>query len=206
MKEEVSYPAPVVRYSGSALHVSCDEAYPHTVSLVDIDKHQGTVTVKQLRIDELRHFHVLPHEGAYHSAEEAIAGVAQFAKDHATGYFRLRVDYAVALPSNFNQMVYDELLAYGDEIRYNPKIIWEGQAEERTDAMGKPTFEVAELQEMQNPMDFIEKTEDQYEHLDLDMVRKAFEEVEAEIVRMNEEEQATKKAKAERKDKNTSIA
>ena len=38
------------------------------------------------------------------------------------------------------------------------------------------------------------------------MVRKAFEEVEAEIVRMNEEEQATKKAKAERKDKNTSIA
>ena len=164
------------------------------------------MTVKQLRIDELRHFHVLPHEGAYHSAEEAIAGVAQFAKDHATGYFRLRVDYAVALPSNFNQMVYDELLAYGDEIRYNPKIIWEGQAEERTDAMGKPTFEVAELQEIQNPMDFIEKTKNQYEHLDLDMVRKAFEEVEAEIVRMNEEEQATKKAKAERKDKNTSIA
>ena len=36
---------------------------------------------------------------------------------------------------------------------------------ERTDAMGKPTFEVAELQEMQNPMDFIEKTKNQYEHL-----------------------------------------
>lgn len=103
-------------------------------------------------------------------------------------------------------MVYDELLAYGDEIRYNPKIIWEGQAEGRADAMDKPTFEVAELQEMQNPMDFIEKTKDQYEHLDLDMVREAFEEVEAEIVRMNEEEQATKKAKAERKNKNTSIA
>lgn len=28
MKETVSYPSPVVRYSGSALHVSCDEAIP----------------------------------------------------------------------------------------------------------------------------------------------------------------------------------
>lgn len=60
MTQTVSYPSPVIRYSGSALHVSCDEAYPHTVSLVEIDKHGGEVKIQQLRIDELRHFYVLP--------------------------------------------------------------------------------------------------------------------------------------------------
>ena len=40
-----TYPAGVVRYSGSPLHVSCDEKFPHSVSLVDIDRHGGTVTV-----------------------------------------------------------------------------------------------------------------------------------------------------------------
>ena len=54
--ESVTYPSGVVRYSGSALHVSCDEAYPHTVSVVEIDRRGGDVTIRQKRIDELRHF------------------------------------------------------------------------------------------------------------------------------------------------------
>ena len=53
------YPSPVMRYSGSALHVSCDEQYPHSVSLVEIDRHGGEVTVTRLRIDELRHLCLL---------------------------------------------------------------------------------------------------------------------------------------------------
>ena len=73
MKDETSYHAPVIRYSGSALHVSCDETYPHTVSLVDINKHQGEVHIRQLRIDELRHFYVLPSDGSsFTSAEKAL--------------------------------------------------------------------------------------------------------------------------------------
>lgn len=63
-KAEVTYPSPVVRYSGSVLHVSCDEAYPHSVSLVDIDRHGGTVSIQQLRVDELFHFYDLPLNGS----------------------------------------------------------------------------------------------------------------------------------------------
>ena len=122
---EVSYPAPVVRYSGSALHVSCDETYPHTVSLVDIDRHKGQVNLRQLRIDELRHFFVLPADDAsFTSAEDAIKAIRAFAERQKKGYFRLRIDYKTALPSNFSQMVYEAIATYNDEIRYNPKIIW----------------------------------------------------------------------------------
>ena len=43
--------------------MSCDEVYPHTVSMVEIDSHKGKVSIQQLRIDELRHFYVLPFDG-----------------------------------------------------------------------------------------------------------------------------------------------
>ncbi|MBR4390733.1 MAG: exonuclease SbcCD subunit D [Bacteroidales bacterium] len=187
MLEEVCYPAPVIRYSGSALHVSCDEAFPHTVSVVEMDRHGGQVKIRQLRIEELRHFYVLPQTGdPFGTADEAMEAVRQFIKEHPSGYIRLRMDYQTALPSNFNQMIYDLLASTQDEIRYNPNIVWEGKpTEAETDE--KPTFEVAELQQMNDPMTFVEKTKEQYPDLDLDEVRKAFEEVKAEAARMEEE-------------------
>lgn len=195
-----SYPAPVVRYSGSALHVSCDEAYPHTVSLVEIDKHEGEVQIRQLRIDELRHFYTLPLDGSsYTSAKEALKGIREFCKEKKSGYIRLRVDIATNLPANFSQMVYDELANTHDEVRYNPKIDWTGKDESRADKQEKPTFEVAELQQMTNPLDFIEKTLSQYADLEMDKVRQAFVEVEAEIVRMEEEAKSKASAKAAKK-------
>ena len=59
----------------------------------------------------------------------------------------------------------------------------------------KPTFEVAELQQMKDPVDFIEKTMDQYPGLDLDEVRSAFEEVKAEIKRKQEEDASRLKSR-----------
>jgi exonuclease SbcD len=47
-------------------------------------------------------------------------------------------------------------------------------------------FEVAELQQMTDPMMFIERTQDQYPGLDLEDVRQAFEEVKAEMQLLNE--------------------
>lgn len=188
LKKEVTYPAPVLRYSGSALHVSCDEAYPHSVSLVEMDQHGGEVHIKQLRIDELRHFYVLPEAGtSYKSSEEALAAINAFCKEKKSGYIRLRVDIATQLPSNFSQMIYEVLASTGDEVRYNPKIIWTGRDESVKDEKEKHSFEVAELQQMTSPLDFIEKTIDQYPELDIEEVRKAFEEVELEIIRMGEE-------------------
>ena len=129
-KAEVTYPSPVVRYSGSVLHVSCDEAYPHSVSLVDIDRHGGTVSIQQLRVDELFHFYDLPLNGSsFTSPEEALDAVRQFVEEKERGYLRLRIDYGTYLPSNFNQLVYDELAPYDERWRYNPKILWTGVPE-----------------------------------------------------------------------------
>lgn len=196
----VSYPAPVIRYSGSALHVSCDEAYPHTGSLVEIDSHGGTVNIVQLRINELRHFYVLPNDGSsFENAEEAVDAVKTFCKEKKSGYIRLRVDYKTDLPSNFNQMVYDILATTGDEVRYNPKVIWTGNDNATAEQTERPTFEVAELQQMTNPLDFVEKIIDQFPTLNMDEVRNAFVEVEEEIKRMAEEEKQKETVKSMKK-------
>ena len=85
-------------------------------------------------------------------------------------------------------MVYDILAPYNDEVRYNAKIIWNGSTVKSEGDETKTTFEVAELQQMKDPVDFIEKTIDQYPGLNLDEVRSAFEEVKAEIMRKLEED------------------
>ena len=171
METEVTYPAPVIRYAGSVLHVSCDETYPHTISAVDIDRHGGNVRIRQFRIDELRHFHVLPScHASFTHAEDA--------------------------PSDFTQTVYSIIEPYQGEVRYNPKILWTGTQENDTDETVKPKFEVAEIQQMTDPLVFIEKTRQQYPELDMNEVREAFIEIEAEMKRMAEEENASRKRTA----------
>ena len=189
MNEDVTYPSGVVRYSGSALHVSCDEKYPHTMSVVEMDARGGDVRVRQIRIDELRHFYELPLDGSsFASSDEALAAVKDFAEKYGKGYIRLRFDYEAAVPSNFNNSVYDLIREYNDEIRFNPKHIWTGAPSDLEATVEKPVFEVAELQQMTDPMTFIEKTAEQYPGLDMDEVRAAFEEVKQEIERMKTEQ------------------
>lgn len=190
MAGESVYPSPVARYAGSALHVSCDESYPHTVSLVEIESHRGDVTIRQLRIDELRHFFVLPIDGSsFTSAHEALEIMTRFVGEGQRGYLRFRFNHAVNLPPDFNQMVYDALQPFHDEWRYNPKIVWTGQEETRQNGQGQLVFQVSELQQMTDPMQFVERTYNQYPNLDLDDVRQAFEEVKMEMLRMNDEKQ-----------------
>lgn len=194
---EVTYPAGVIRYAGSALHVSCDEQYPHTVSVVDIPEHGGDVHIRQLRIDEWRHFYTLPLGGSsFTSEEEALQAVKDFSASHARGYFSLRVDYRTSLSSTFNQRIYDLLAPYGDEVRYNPKIVWTGRTSSTEEETPRPIFEVAELQQMTDPMEFIGKTLGQYPELDWEELKSAFQEVKAEVRRMEEEEQQAARMKA----------
>lgn len=194
MKADVTYPSPVVRYAGSALHVSCDEDYPHTVSLVDIGRHGGPVRIRQLRIRELRHFHVLPSSGtSFTRAEDALESIRRFADGSGRGYIRLQMDYGTPLPSDFNQMVYTLLEPYDGELRYNPKIRWTGTPDNPTESSTRPKFEVAEIQQMTQPLLFIEKTLQQYPELDLEEVREAFAEIEEEMKRMEEESKTQRK-------------
>ena len=193
--EAITYPAPVARYSGSALHVSCDETYPHTVSVIDIDHHGGQVTVRQLRIDELRHFYTLPEDpnAAFADENEALEGVRTFCQTVGRGYIRLKVQYSADLSANFAQKVYDIMESRGNEVRYNPKTLWIGEPEKGQDEV-KQTFELAELQQMTDPMEFIEKTQTQYPKLDLQFLHDAIKEIEAEVERIKEKE-AAKQAK-----------
>ena len=126
------------------------------------------------------------------------------------GYIRFRFDHKANLPSNFSQMVYDALQPYHEEWRYNPKMIWTGLDGEAQADKEQLVFEVAELQQMTDPMQFIERTQDQYPGLDLDDVRLAFEEVKAEMQRLSEEKQqmgelrsATRQAKNRQKNNTT---
>lgn len=199
-EETMTYPTGVARYSGSALHVSCDETYPHTVSVVEIPAHGADVAIRPLRIDELRHFFILPDDSeGYASEEDALAGVKDFCENVRSGYFRLCVDAAVSLSSNFTQKVYDILKPYDEEVRFNPKTIWTGEVKKEDDAE-KPVFEVAELQQMDDPVDFIEKTRSQYQGLpDADELRKLFDEVREEIKRHEDEEKQKAARKAAKK-------
>ncbi len=201
----VTYPAPVARYSGSVLHVSCDEKYPHTVSMVEIDKHGGNVNIRQLRIDELRHFYELPANGScFKTADEALEAVRGFVRDIDGGYFRLHMDGKAALPSDFIQQIYEILKPTNDEIRYNPKNIWEGAVSSTTENIEKPTFEIAELQQMTDPIVFVEKIHDQLSpEIDMDVIRAAFDEVKAEIEIMREEAAAKEAEVAKKKKKET---
>ena len=175
-----TYPPGIIRYSGSPLHVSCDEKYPHTVSLVDLQSHNGPVTVTRLRIQQLRHFYELPLSGPATSADEVLAAVSQFVQQHASGYFRLVVDGHAELPPNLHQQIYRLIEPSNDEIRFNPNTIITSLPDAPLpDAL--PTFQIAELQQMTDPMEFIRQTQSQYPELDIQLLAQAFKEVENEL-------------------------
>ena len=196
--ERVTYTSPVARYAGSALHVSCDERYPHTVSLVEIDRHGGEVNVTPLRIEQLRHFHTLPLHGdaPISDVAEAISHLedlaATLAAKNEEGYVRFRMDRSAILPPDFDQRIYAILESGGNRLRYNPKIDWTGSDTASDTERVKPRFEVAELQQMTDPMQFIEKTIDQYEGLTIETLREAFDEINAEVRRMSEQSKSRK--------------
>lgn len=199
-RTDVTYPSGAIRYSGSALHVSCDEKYPHSVSVVEINRHGGDVHIRQLVIDELRHFTELPQDGSsFRTSDEAIAAVTRFCEQNRNGYIRLRIDQEADLPANFCQMIYDELAKTADEVRFNPKHIWTGTISSEGQNQETQEFEVAELQQMTDPVIFIEKTADQYPDLNMDEIREAFIIVREEMERMKEEKRNSEQVRADRK-------
>ncbi|MDE6786333.1 MAG: exonuclease subunit SbcD, partial [Muribaculaceae bacterium] len=125
-EETHTYPSPVARYSGSVLHVSEDENYPHSVSLVDIKKHKGNVAIRQLKIEQLRHFVTLPVDSVepFATAKEAISYLKKFIKTGDNVYIRFRISNNAVIPADFNSIVYEMIDKSGKDIRYNPRMIF----------------------------------------------------------------------------------
>lgn len=155
-KEDVTYPSGVARYSGSALHVSCDEKYPHTVSAVDIPRRGGDVRIRQLRVDELRHFYELPSDGGYFTSDDdAVNAIRNFSDEKRRGYFRLRLNYGGIFRSDFNERIFKTIERYNGEIRFNPKHIWSAAQKSVKEEGTRVRFEIAEIVQMSDPLKFI---------------------------------------------------
>lgn len=186
-EEEHSYSSPIARYSGSVLHVSEDENYPHSVSIVDIDKHRGNVTIRQLKIDQLRHFLTLPLDKVepFASAKEALSYLKKFIKAYDKVYIRLRFFADADIPSDFNASVYDLIEKSGKDIRYNPRMIFvsHGNEEENT-STDRLQLDLEEIKQMTDPREFVRKTAGDYPGLTENELDDLFREVEIELKKM----------------------
>ncbi|MDE7413331.1 MAG: exonuclease SbcCD subunit D [Muribaculaceae bacterium] len=187
------YRAPVARYSGSAVHVSCDERYPHSVSLVEIADHKGEVKIKTLPISQLRHFVILPKEGdPFDNQKQILKFLKKWVKDNRGYYIRLRVKTGTDLSSDFSNNVYSLIENEGYDLRYNPKIIWEaednsGQEEKDDKENNRMEFEVEEIQQISDPLQFIRMTADRFPAIDLASLEDTFLEISKELKAMDEE-------------------
>lgn len=192
--------APVARYSGSPVHVSDAEAYPHSVSLVDIDSHGGTVDIKPLRVNQLRHFLTLPSPGkeAFDSEKLALREISRFISVNDGCYLRLRISDKADLAPDFTSKVYSLIEESGKDIRYNPRMLVVATAEDEPEAAEVRGIlqEAEDFREMQNPLEFVRMTIDRYPDLDPDTLDEAFSEIEEELRRMQEESNPSSKRKA----------
>lgn len=89
-----------VRYSGTPIAVSFDEDYPHSVSIVDIEKHGDRPKVETIEILNPRPLVTLPSTGAA-DWEEAKRLLEEFPKD-IRAYVRLNVEIDDFLPVEAN--------------------------------------------------------------------------------------------------------
>ena len=90
-----------VRYCGTPLAVSFDENFPHSVSMVEIERHGDTPTIKKIEIENPRPLVTLPTEGAA-SWEEAKELLEKF-PDDIPAYLRLNVEIEDFLPVEANE-------------------------------------------------------------------------------------------------------
>ncbi len=184
-----TYPAPIARYSGSVLHVSEDENYPHSVSLVDIGQHGGDVTIRQLKINQLRHFVTLPDGNveAFAKAKDAIAYLKKYVKANDNVYIRLRFSQKADIPADFTASVYELIDKSGKDIRYNPRMIFVAPEDADSNELSnnKPQFEIEEIKQMTDPREFVRKTVSAYPGLAEDEIDELFREVEEEVRKMD---------------------
>lgn len=204
--EAKEYASPVARYSGSALHVSADERFPHSVSVVDMDRREGRVTLKQLRIDEYYHFYDLPEtEAGMTSIEEIRQAVSTFCENpDKRGYFRLKIDANAIIEDDVDKAV-EAIIGeqYKEDKRFNPRPLFVGERKEAEHSRKPMVFDIAELQQMTDPLAFIEKTRNRYPDLDFTQLNDDFLRVQEEITLMREEIRNAEEEKKQKKKKPT---
>ena len=103
-----------VRYSGTPIPVSFDENYPHTVSIVELNKHGDEPVVKEIEIQTHRPLVTLPKAGVA-TGEDAKDLLEGFPND-IEAYIRLNVEVDNFLPVEANAEAL--LLTEGKKCRF----------------------------------------------------------------------------------------
>jgi len=86
-----------VRYSGTPVPVSFDEAYPHSVTVVELASHGAAPLIREVPVTTPRPLVTLPSEG-FAPWDEVLRLAAAYPKDHPS-YVRLNVEVEDYLPS-----------------------------------------------------------------------------------------------------------
>ncbi len=103
------------RYSGSPLHVSFAERYPHSVTIVNIDKHGCAPQITERRINQLMHLYHVPDNGAL-PFDEAIEALRNFNPEEQ-GYVMLHVKTRNYLPTDAQARV-EELMGEKTNLKF----------------------------------------------------------------------------------------
>ena len=180
--------SPVARYSGSAVHVSASERVPHSVSIVETDRHGGEVKVRPLLIHQLLHFYTLPESGkAIETEEELKLTVQAFVTDpDKRGYFRLRVRNTLHWDCDPDKVVEQLIAGHEDKARFNPQTLYENLPDETPATNEEAVFEVEEFRQMTDPLAFIRKTISQYPNLEQESLEDDFRLISARVRQMDE--------------------
>lgn len=94
-----------VRYSGSPMAVSFDEAYPHSVTIVDIPVHNATLTNDNFTFIEIQNPRPLitlpdPNDTTLFGSWEEVSAQYEAHPIHAKEYIRLNIKDPENMPSN----------------------------------------------------------------------------------------------------------
>ncbi|MDO4510193.1 MAG: exonuclease SbcCD subunit D [Bacteroidales bacterium] len=135
-----------VRYSGTPIAVSFDEAYAHSVSIVEIDAHNATPVVRKIDIDNPRPLVTLPTTG-FASLDEVKELVKDFPAD-SRAYLRLNVEIDDFLPADARAEI--EVLVKDKSCRFC--IINAKRKAKENDKSAETTLTVEELKS-ESPID-----------------------------------------------------
>lgn len=89
-----------VRYSGSPIQISFDENYPHSISIIEIDKHGDSPNTKKIEINNINPLVTLPTKG-FTTWEEAKELLQNFPND-SRAYIRLNIEIEDFIPVDAN--------------------------------------------------------------------------------------------------------
>jgi exonuclease SbcD len=147
--QDLRLTAGAARYSGTPLAVSFDEAYRHSVSIVEIESHYAILDVRSVEIEPLRHLVTIPGRG-YKPWPEVLDLFKQY-DDSSDAYIRLNILADGSMPIDLDNQA--RLIAETKKCRYCYTNI---QRKSTASTAADVALTVSELKS-QDPIDFAER-------------------------------------------------